>query len=60
MCIKDNAIAKHIYLIEAQVNAIADELTYFPPESPVFSLHGCRPVDKKVDIYRPPYRRNEL
>ena len=48
-------------LDEDQVIAIADELIYFLPESPVFAVNGCKRVDEKVNLYRyRPRRHYEL
>jgi len=59
MCIHDNATAKGIKLYDKQINDIADELEYFPPETPLFSTSGCKRVDEKVNMYRK-RRRSEL
>jgi len=59
MCIRDNATAKHITLNDQEMNAIADELEYFPPDAQVFSSSGCKRVDEKVSLYRR-RRRHEL
>ena len=50
-CIHDNATAKHITLNDDEVNAIADELEYFPADKLLFSSSGCKRVDEKVNLY---------
>jgi len=50
-CIHDNATAKHITLNDDEVNAIADELEYFPADKLLFSSFGCRGVNEKVNLY---------
>ena len=60
MCIRNNATPKHITLNEQEMNAIADELEYFPPDAQVLSSSGCKRVDEKVNLYRNRRRRHEL
>ena len=59
MCIRDNATAKQITFNDQEINAIADELEYFPSDAHVFSSSGCKRVDDKVNLHRPRGRRRD-
>ena len=49
-CIMSDAEVKHFDLNDAEVEVVADELQYFPSNSPTFSATGCRAVTSKVDL----------
>ncbi|KAK0395848.1 hypothetical protein QR680_001462 [Steinernema hermaphroditum] len=49
-CARDYLKTQTIRATSRQLEQIAESLTYFPKENPVFSASGCRNVDKKSDL----------
>ena len=53
LCIIHDAISKDVVMLEeAEVTWVADQLSYFPTSTQVFSLSGCKKVSEKVDLLR--------
>ncbi|XP_072016747.1 uncharacterized protein [Amphiura filiformis] len=55
LCIMHNVISKGVRLLEEDLTWVADQLTYFPASSQVFSLSGCKKVSEKVDLLQSQY-----
>ena len=49
LCVKDDMLAKKHTPTEELISRVADELTYWPADKPLFSRSGCRKVSEKVD-----------
>ena len=49
MCIKADLEQKGRPVADELIDRIADKLLYFPEDSRVFSMHGCKTVSSKVD-----------
>ena len=49
MCIKADLEQKGRPVADELIDRIADKLLYFPEDSKVFSMHGCKIVSSKVD-----------
>lgn len=54
-CIINGLFAKGYYSHDYQIDwdtvrAIADELTYFPEDTKMFSITGCKRVLEKIDL----------
>lgn len=54
LCAKDDLIAKGRKYDEEIANNLADEMTYFPSDSKLFSISGCKLVTQKVDLLLTP------
>ncbi|KAI6184949.1 Torsin [Aphelenchoides bicaudatus] len=51
MCITDYMKSRGYKITDERVDAIINELTFFPKENPIFSLSGCKPIAQKVDLF---------
>ncbi|XP_048809403.1 torsin-1B-like isoform X2 [Lagopus muta] len=51
MCVQAEMIAHRHEVDEKVVQAVADEMTYFPKEARIYSNKGCKTVQAKLDIH---------
>lgn len=51
MCIRAEMIARGHAVDEEIVQAVADEMTFFPKEQKIYSDKGCKTVQAKLDIH---------
>ncbi|XP_031457563.1 torsin-1B-like [Phasianus colchicus] len=51
MCVRAEMIARGHEVDEKVVQAVADEMTYFPKEARIYSDKGCKTVQAKLDIH---------
>lgn len=51
MCVRAEMAARGYAVDEKIVQAVADEMTYFPKEQKIFSDKGCKTVQAKLDIH---------
>lgn len=51
MCVRAEMTARGYVVDEAIVQAVADEMTYFPKEQKIYSDKGCKTVQAKLDIH---------
>ena len=49
-CIKDDIRKKKLHMSSSDIQKVADELRYDPPDTKVFSKTGCKRVPDKVDL----------
>ena len=49
-CIRDDLRRKNFVITENIVDMVADELQYFPQDTKVFSISGCKRVSEKVNF----------
>ena len=50
LCIMHDVLTKGARILEEDLTWVADQLTYFPASSQVFSVSGCKKVSEKVDL----------
>lgn len=51
MCVRAEMTARGYAVDEKIVQAVADEMTFFPKEQKIYSDKGCKTVQAKLDIY---------
>ncbi|NWX21397.1 TOR1B protein, partial [Aegotheles bennettii] len=51
MCVRAEMIARGYAVDEKVVQAVADEMTFFPKEQKIYSDKGCKTVQAKLDIH---------
>ncbi|XP_053940405.1 torsin-1B [Cuculus canorus] len=51
MCVRAEMIARGYAVNEKVVQAVADEMTFFPKEQKIYSDKGCKTVQAKLDIH---------
>ncbi|KAF4789154.1 Torsin-1B [Turdus rufiventris] len=51
MCVRAEMTARGYAVDEKIVQAVADEMTYFPKEEKIYSDKGCKTVQAKLDIH---------
>lgn len=51
MCVRAEMKARGHAVDEKVVEAVADEMTYFPKEAKIYSDKGCKTVQAKLDIH---------
>ncbi|NXW10999.1 TOR1B protein, partial [Fregetta grallaria] len=51
MCVRAEMIARGYAVDEEVVQAVADEMTFFPREQQIFSDKGCKTVQAKLDFH---------
>ncbi|NXS20696.1 TOR1B protein, partial [Mystacornis crossleyi] len=51
MCVRAEMTARGYAVDEKIVQAVADEMTYFPKEQKIYSDKGCKTVQAKLDIH---------
>ncbi|KAJ7414153.1 Torsin-1A [Willisornis vidua] len=51
MCVRAEMAARGYAVNEEVVQAVADEMTYFPKEQKIYSDKGCKTVQAKLDIH---------
>ena len=49
-CARNILKRKNLIVTEEHLEWVADQLTYFPEEWPIFSASGCKKVSSKVDL----------
>lgn len=51
MCVRAEMIARGYAVDEKVVQAVADEMTFFPKAQKIYSDKGCKTVQAKLDIH---------
>ncbi|XP_040461395.1 torsin-1B-like isoform X1 [Falco naumanni] len=59
MCVRAEMISRGYAVDEKVVQAVADEMTFFPKEQKIYSDKGCKTVQAKLDIHEDMMRDTE-
>ncbi|CAK5082141.1 unnamed protein product [Meloidogyne enterolobii] len=50
MCFRDYLHSKNIVYTQEQLENLADQLSYFPKDTPIFSTSGCKQIERRADF----------